>query len=169
MSPEAGRRPPGLFNGSVFIGLLSVPQFPDAIGHGHQHGQAANGDARAGSGTRKGQNVGADQHSAETDGASAEKDGGGRRTAACRRLVGRRTCAFPYGNETASGPPILDGEHGQRQSYHQKARSGRHQEHDSDGEDHCTCDRDRDPAKQPNHVLHSYKHATRARSRGGHA
>jgi hypothetical protein len=60
----------------------------------------------------------------------------------------------------ASGPSVLDGEHGQRQRYHQQARPGRHQEHHTDGEDHRACDGDRDPAEQPDQVLHVCKHAS---------
>src|SRR5262249_4981038 len=59
----------------------------------------------------------------------------------------------------ASGPFILNGEHGQRQRYYDQARPGCDQEHHADGENHRADHGDRDPAEQPNRVLHIYKHA----------
>jgi len=90
---------------------------------------------------------------------NAEKDGGGRANAAGCRLEGRRTGACLHGRKIASGPLILDGEHGQRQRYYYQARPGCHQEHHADGEDHRAYHGDRDPAEQPNWVLHLCKHA----------
>ena len=49
---------------------------------------------------------------------------------------------------------------GQRERYDQQARPGRHQKHHADGEDYYACDGDRDPAEQPDQVLHVCKHAS---------
>jgi hypothetical protein len=48
----------------------------------------------------------------------------------------------------ASGPFVFDGEHDQREEYHEQAGSGCHQEHHADGEDHGAHDSDGDPAEQ---------------------
>ena len=40
---------PNLFSVFVLFGLLGIPQFPDAVCHGHQHRQASDGSAHAGS------------------------------------------------------------------------------------------------------------------------
>ena len=69
---------PTLFSVSVLLGLLSVPQFPDAVYRGQQHGQAADGNAHAGSRAGQWQQVREYQHSTKADGADAEKNGGGR-------------------------------------------------------------------------------------------
>ena len=50
-------------------------------------------------------------------------------------------------------------EHGQRQRYYQQARPGCHQEHQADGEDNGAHNTDRDPAQQPDRVLHLANHA----------
>jgi hypothetical protein len=142
------------------LGLLRTSQFPDAVGHGHQHGQPPDGDAHARSRAGQWQQVGEYQHNAEADGANAEKDGGGGGNTAGRRLEGGRTGVCLHGSKMASGPLVLDGEHGQRQRYDQQAGPGRHQEDHADGEDHGAHDGDRDPAEQPNQVLHVCQHAS---------
>jgi phage terminase large subunit GpA-like protein len=150
---------PNLFSVFALLGLLGVPHFPDAVGRGQQHGQASDGGTHAGSRAGQWQQVRDYQHHAKADGANTEKDGGGRGHAAGRRLQGRRTGVFLHGSKIASGPLILDGEHGQRQRYYYQARPGCDQEHRADGEDHRAYHGDRDPAEQPNRVLHLGKHA----------
>jgi hypothetical protein len=71
--------------------LLSTSQFPDAVGHGRQHGHAPDGNAHARSHAGQWQQVGEYQHNAEADGTNAEKNGGGGGNAAGRRLQGCRT------------------------------------------------------------------------------
>lgn len=66
------------------------------------------------------------------------------------RMADRRRLAHSY--STAK--------HGQRESYHYKARPRCHEQHHADGEDHRARDGDRDPAEQPNQVLHIRKHAS---------
>ena len=112
------------------------------------------------------QQVGEYQHNAEADGANAEKDGGGGGNAAGCRLESRRPGTGLHGDKVAPGPLVLDGEHGQRQGYHYQARPGRYQEHHTDGEDHRANDGDRDPAEQPNQVLHVASMSPRGRRSG---
>jgi hypothetical protein len=60
----------------------------------------------------------------------------------------------------APGPLVLDGEHAQRQRYDHQARPGGHQQHHANGEDHRAHDGNRNPAQQPNQVLHACKNAS---------
>jgi hypothetical protein len=60
----------------------------------------------------------------------------------------------------APGPSVLDGEHGQRQRYHHQARPGCYQEHQTDGKDHRARDGDRNPAQQPDQIVHTCQHAS---------
>jgi len=63
----------------------------------------------------------------------------------------------------ASGPFVFDGEYGQREEYHEQARSRRNQEYHADSEDHGADDSDGDPAEQWDQVLHMIQHARASR------
>jgi hypothetical protein len=142
----------GALTTSGLTGLFGAPHLPEAVSDGHQHGQAAQGNAGTGPDAGQGQHVAEDQHRAQADGADAEQDGGGRRDAAGRRPVGRRTRAYPYGVQAASGPFVFDREDDQREEDHEQTRPGRHQQHHADGEDNGTHDGDGDPAEQSDQV-----------------
>jgi hypothetical protein len=57
----------------------------------------------------------------------------------------------------APGPFVLDGEHRQRESNHQKAGPGCHQQHHANSQDHHAHHGDGDPAEQPDQVVHIRK------------
>ena len=79
-----------------------------------------------------------------------------RLAAALRAAERARACT---GSKIASGPLVLDGEHGQRQRNYHQARSGCHQEHQADGEDHRAYHGDRDPAEQSDRKITDLKWA----------